>query len=246
MINSEFELKLVNKPWGFEFEFYDNNFISIWCVSIGQEHKSGYLLDTCSTSYHMHTTKTAKVFVLDGAVHILDNGKSTILKRSIPYVLPPRTPHKLDAYHGNAILLEVELPSKRSDIIRLADSYGRSKDIYSWDILDSKKVKSWKSELRNKETPYDIDIKGNSKSPRMSLSNGVSVKYIKTNIKEIIELPRNHTLIVTDGSILNSLGESISLVGDIFDKDYRDLFSKNSKLLSNYKGDINGILISNS
>ena len=184
MINSEFELKLVNKPWGFEFELLDNKSISIWCVSIGQEHKSGYLLDQCSTSFHMHTSKTAKVFVLEGAIELFQNDGSFILNESIPYVLPPRTPHKLSAHHGNAILLEVELPSNRSDIIRLKDSYGRSKNLYSWDVIDSKTVKSWKSELRNKETPYDINITGDNLSPCMYLSNGVAVEYLDTNITQ--------------------------------------------------------------
>lgn len=246
MINSEFELTLVNKPWGFEFELFDNNDLSIWCVSIGQEHKSGYLLDDCSTSFHMHTSKTAKVFVLDGAVQLFQNESSLILNESISHVLPPRTPHKINAYHGNAILLELELPSNRSDIIRLTDSYGRSKNTYSWDILDSKKVRSWKSELRNKVTPYDINITGSNLLPSMYLSNGVSVEYKDTNIEEILELPRQNTFIITEGTIINPCGESISLIGDIFDNNYRKLFSQNKNFHSYFKSDIKGLLVSRS
>ncbi len=245
MINSEFELKLVNKPWGFEFELYDNKAISIWCVSIGQEHKSGYLLDSCSTSFHMHTSKTAKVFVLEGAVQLFKNNSSLILNESSSYVLPPRTPHKLNAYHGNSILLEVELPSNRSDIIRLTDSYGRSKNLYSWDMVDSKKVESWKSELRNKETPFDINITGTNLLPSMHLSNGVTVKYIDTNIKQILELPRQNTFIVTEGTITNSCGESVSLIGDIFDNQYREIFSHNPNFASHFKSEMKGLLVSN-
>ena len=246
MINSEFELKLVHKPWGFEFEFYDNEDISIWCVSIGQEHKSGYLLDSCSTSFHMHTSKTAKVFVLDGAVELFDNKSSLILNKSIPHVLPPRTPHKINAYHGNAILLEVEFPSNRADIIRLTDSYGRSKNLYSWDIIDSKNVESWKSELRNKETPYDINITGNNLSPSMYLSNGVSVEYLDTNLETILQLPKDNTFIVTEGTIINPCGESISLMGDIFDNNYRKLFSQNNNFASHFKSNLKGLLVSSS
>ena len=243
MINSEFELKLVNKPWGFEFELYDNDAISIWCVSIGEEHKSGYLLDSCSTSFHMHTSKTAKVFVLEGAVQLFSNNNSFILNESSSHVLPPRTPHKLNAYHGNAILLEVELPSNRSDIIRLTDAYGRSKNLYSWDIVDSKKVESWKSELRNKETPFDINITGSNLSPSMSLSNGVEVKYIDANIEKILELSEHNTFIITEGTITNSCGESVSLIGDIFDKNYRELFTHNPNFINNFKSDLKGLLI---
>tara|TARA_B100000242_G_scaffold193530_1_gene139536 strand:+ start:598 stop:1350 length:753 start_codon:yes stop_codon:yes gene_type:complete len=245
MIKSEFKLKLVDKPWGFEFELYDNKLVSIWCVSIGQEHKSGYLLDSSSTSFHMHTAKTAKVVVLDGAVKLSKSDESKILNKSKPYVLPPRTPHKLNAYHGNCILIEIESPSNRSDIIRLSDSYGRSKNKYSWDILDSKKIESWKSELRYKETPYDINITGDAKSPCMILSNGVTVKYIKTSINELLKLSDEDTFIVTEGSMLNSLEESVSIVGDIFDKNYRELFLKNTKLGSHFKDDLSGLLISN-
>ncbi len=244
MINSEFELKLINKPWGFEFELFDNESISIWCVSIGQEHKSGYLLDEYSTSFHMHTSKIAKVFVLDGAVELVQNNSSIILNESISHILPPRTPHKLNAYHGNAILLEVELPSNRSDIIRLQDSYGRSENLYSWDIIESKNLESWKSVLRNKKTPYDINITGNNLSPSMHLSNGVSVEYLNTNLEKILQLPKDNTFIVTEGTIINPCGESISLMGDIFDKNYRQLFSQNNNFASHFKSDFKGLLVS--
>ena len=38
ILNTIFELKLIDKPWGFEFEIYEDESISIWCVSIGKEH----------------------------------------------------------------------------------------------------------------------------------------------------------------------------------------------------------------
>ena len=134
MISSEFDLTLVTKPWGFEFELFDNEAISIWCVSIGKEHKSGYLFNSSSTSCHMHTQKTAKVLILDGAVELFVNNQPIIVNTSSPFTIPPRTPHQLQAYHGNALLLEVELPSNRGDIVRFSDSYGRSKSTYCWDL----------------------------------------------------------------------------------------------------------------
>ena len=45
----------------------------------------------------MHTSKTAKVFVLEGAVELVQNNNSLILNESVSHVLPPRTPHKLNA-----------------------------------------------------------------------------------------------------------------------------------------------------
>ena len=102
-------------------------------------------------------------------------------------------------------------------------------------MVDSKKVDSWKSELRNKETPYDINITGTNLSPSMSLSNGVEVKYISSNIREILELPEHDVFIVTEGIITNSCGESVSLIGDIFDEPYRELFSHNPNFASTSK-----------
>ena len=79
----------------------------------------------------------------------------------------------------------------------------------------------------------------------MILSNGVTVKYIKTSIDEILKFSDEDTFIVTEGSIFNSLEESVSIVGDIFDKNYRELFSKNTKLTSYFEVSLSGLLISN-
>ena len=42
----------------------------------------------------------------------------------------------------------------------------------------------------------------------------------------------DETFIVIEGSIINSCGESISLTGDIFDKNYRKLFAQNKNFAS--------------
>lgn len=243
MINSEFELKLVTKPWGFEFELYDNKDISIWCVSIGQEHKSGYLFDSFSTSCHMHTNKIAKVVMLDGAAQLFINDKPVIVRSSEPYTIFPRTPHRLQAYHGHALLLEVELPSNRSDIVRFSDSYGRSKNTYCWDLLESDKIDSWKSELHNKETPYDITILGKPSSPCMRLSNGLNVKYISTSVEELVCNDQMQAFIVTKGFMTNSIGNSVPVIGDIIDRTFKEMLVKNNKLQSLYRDQLSGILI---
>ena len=64
-------------------------------------------------------------------------------------------------------------------------------------IFDSNKITSWRSELHNKNTPYDITITGSATSPKMCLSNGVCVEYVSKTIDELLAIDQEATFIVT-------------------------------------------------
>jgi len=106
---------MVKKPWGFEFQVFDNGVCSIWvaCLKPGQ-----------AVSMHCHMTKKA-MFVplspgvtfrtLQGAEPLNDTFS---VDRGVIHSQENNTDQ--DAY-----FLEYEWPSNKADLVRHSDRYGR-------------------------------------------------------------------------------------------------------------------------
>ena len=107
---------VVRKPWGREYLAFRNEHMAIWALEI----KAG----EC-TSLHAHPKKNTALILLDGAVRL-----------SFIRVDPKRLDalEKINIFRGrfhstfaleNSVLLEVESPDDKHDLVRLEDSYGR-------------------------------------------------------------------------------------------------------------------------
>jgi len=122
----------VSKPWGFEFEYFDNGRFSIWVLLLGLAHKSGYLERPSATSMHLHENKDAIAFCVSGEVDINTEEGSTKLTPGQHIFLEAGYYHQISTCFPNSILIEIESPSDRTDIRRLKDMYGREFDGYVW------------------------------------------------------------------------------------------------------------------
>ena len=122
------------KPWGFEFEYFDNSLVSVWVLQLGTLHKSGYVLGSSRTSLHMHSTKCTSVICIDGVLDVVYLSGSKRLYPSEHCTIPPTRFHRLQAYIGKCVAIEIETPSNRDDIIRLEDDHGRQGKGYDWDL----------------------------------------------------------------------------------------------------------------
>ena len=130
----------VRKPWGYEFSIFDDHDISIWLLQIGFPHKSGYLLEKSRTSMHLHLFKTATVICVHGSVDVVTTHSTVKLRPGDYYSIPPLTFHRLEACETYTLLVELETPSNRDDIIRLRDDYGRENQGYDWNKVPSSEV----------------------------------------------------------------------------------------------------------
>jgi len=114
----DFSKILVKKPWGEEYEVFNNEDISLWHLIIKPGHK---------TSLHCHPKKKTGLIVLDGHAR-LDflsgyNDLQTLDKRIIrPSVFHSTTNTGITDLH----LLEVETPKDKLDLLRLEDDYSRA------------------------------------------------------------------------------------------------------------------------
>ncbi|MCS7063037.1 MAG: hypothetical protein NZM04_03145 [Methylacidiphilales bacterium] len=108
---------VVNKPWGYEYLWYQDAHVAIWFLHID------YLK---STSLHCHVKKRTSLLLLQGKAV-----SSTLENR---YKLSPGDAVVLEAcvFHsttaiseGGIYVLEVETPPMKGDLVRLKDAFGR-------------------------------------------------------------------------------------------------------------------------
>ncbi len=110
------EKQVVIKPWGKEYLCYQNKEVAIWVLEIKKGH---------STSLHAHPRKNTALIILQGDARLY-------FIRGAPKLLSGLD--KINIFRGrfhqtlavsDVVMLEVEAPNNKRDIVRLADNYGR-------------------------------------------------------------------------------------------------------------------------
>jgi mannose-6-phosphate isomerase-like protein (cupin superfamily) len=103
----------VEKPWGKERELWLTREVSVWRLHInpGQE-----------TSLHCHTNKTSLMIVESGEVRLETLGGESPVTGSV--LIERGVFHRLKSPTG-AVVIEVEWPPNRCDLVRLEDKYSR-------------------------------------------------------------------------------------------------------------------------
>lgn len=107
--------KMVHKPWGFEYLFYSNDEVAIWCLHINKG---------ASTSLHCHPNKKTGLIMLEGEAVLSFLNDTTAMKPLDRHILRPGLFHSTTAI-TDSILLEIETPPNKEDIVRFDDKYGR-------------------------------------------------------------------------------------------------------------------------
>jgi mannose-6-phosphate isomerase-like protein (cupin superfamily) len=115
--------KKVLKPWGSEYKIYSNSILSIKLLRI---HKNQ------STSLHCHPVKKTGFILIKGTVEV-DLGFYNKKNLSAPTKLMIR-PGLFHATKNNinetSVILEIETPIDKDDLVRFKDSYGRENQSY--------------------------------------------------------------------------------------------------------------------
>lgn len=110
---------IIHKPWGFEYLFYINDYVAIWCLHISEG---------CETSLHCHPNKKTGLIVLSGKGRLRFLNDTVNLSPMSRHLMRPGLFHSTKAIGGKLILLEVETPPVKEDIVRFDDKYGRKDD----------------------------------------------------------------------------------------------------------------------
>ena len=111
----DFTTAVVNKPWGYEYLLYSNDSVAAWLLNIRAYE---------STSLHAHEHKLTGLIGLSGHARLsfLSDGHhlSSLDKR----VIHPGVFHRTEAI-SDFLMLEIETPIDKADVVRFKDIYGR-------------------------------------------------------------------------------------------------------------------------
>jgi len=121
--NNKYYNKIVKKPWGSEYLIYENSKIAAWLLNISYKKK---------TSLHCHPLKKTGFILLKGSVEVnLGFYQKKRLMGLNKVMIRPGLFHSTKSLSRNgATVIEIETPSKKNDLIRFKDSYGREKKPY--------------------------------------------------------------------------------------------------------------------
>ena len=170
-----FKNKVFKKPWGYEFLIFSNDFVSIIIL---------FLNSYGSTSFHCHPRKKTSITVLKGKIQIDLTNKSHILYKNSSMDLGKNIFHKSsNLSKNNCILMEIETPTLKEDLLRYKDSYRRSisgYDLYNFDKLEKKTL--------NKIGIYKINDK------KFKLNESLTLEYLNIrNIEEYYSIKKRYS-----------------------------------------------------
>ena len=118
---------VVKKPWGYEYLAYENDNVGLWFLDIKKNQ---------STSMHCHPTKTTGLVLLDGIAEVSFLSDKRILQGLDKVMIRRGLFHSTKALSDSALVLEIETPKDKQDLVRLSDKYGRESKPYEDDSFE--------------------------------------------------------------------------------------------------------------
>lgn len=203
MKNQEHNGMLVRKPWGEEWLVYSNEKLAIWLLKIDFDKQ---------TSLHAHPHKDSGLIVLDGLAKVSFLNNSITLKGIDKIMIFRGRFHQTKALSKRgAILLEIETPEDKNDLIRLSDNYGRENKGYETE------------ENYFPLTKNHLVIPSNITNENYNLF-GCKIKIYQTKTKkDLINKDFESIFVFLDGGIVTEKGDFLSRTGDVVSSHNLDL-----------------------
>ena len=176
------------KPWGYEYTIYRHlNKLSVTYLKIKKNHR---------TSLHCHPKKKTGFILLDGKVEVMIGFyEKKILKAPDKLMIRPGLFHSTKSLSKkNSIVLEIETPINKNDLVRYKDNYGRENKPYE----GKKKMKRLENEIIFKVPPKF----GSNEYKYKNLK--ITVEKIK-NINKLISNRNKNTIFgILDGGLVDN------------------------------------------
>ena len=108
---------IIKKPWGHEYLIYQNKDVAIWMLHM----KKGF-----RTSTHCHPNKKTSLTVLGGEVMTRTLDAEFNIYAGQGLIIEKGVFHSTEALNPDwSVVMEVETPTNKQDLVRLHDAYGR-------------------------------------------------------------------------------------------------------------------------
>jgi mannose-6-phosphate isomerase-like protein (cupin superfamily) len=110
--------EVIPKPWGYEFRAFADEYFDTWTLHIGPGH---------ATSMHVHPRKLTYLVCLDGSGLTAGLSSETLVGPGTVIRIAPGAFHSTrNAGEAPLLLVEVEVPRNKLDLLRLSDGYARA------------------------------------------------------------------------------------------------------------------------
>ena len=187
MVNNQAEYKnvIVEKPWGYEYLAYENEFVGLWFLHIEKDQQ---------TSLHCHPKKDTGLIVLNGTVDVsfLNDINRLVAGRKI--MIRKGLFHSSKALsEGGANIFEIETPKIKHDLVRLDDKYGRKAKPYEGKSSEKEKTR---------ECIFFKDPKLNKRDTYIFSNCKIIVQSI-TEKETFLEIPDYENIMFLNGGIMS-------------------------------------------
>lgn len=133
---------IVQKPWGYEYLMFENDYVAIWILHLKRGH---------GTSIHCHPRKKSSLVVLSGKVVTSTLTEWFEFKPVQGVVYDAGVFHTTKALANDTFIMELESPPDKKDLVRLKDSYGREDKGYEGKNQYSRDLKKFNYVFFNKK-----------------------------------------------------------------------------------------------
>ena len=219
----DFSKVVVKKPWGHEYLLYDDGNASVWILHINKDNL---------TSMHCHIYKKTALIVLAGKAVCTTLKEGFLLNEGDGLILDKKVFHSTQALsQKELILLELETPSKKTDVIRLIDQYGRESEGYESESEMIKNIPEYNRVFFNLE---DLGVE-----KRIGNKN-LSFNLLEEDLYLAEEVLNGELLIILEGELKDEINKKSYIKGDIIKT------NNNSKIMVKRKAKILKISSANS
>ena len=196
--------KVVMKPWGNEYLLFETDRLGIWILNIDKGQK---------TSLHCHPKKKTGLVLLSGRAIVSFLREPKLLMAGDKLSIHPTVFHSTEAI-SDIVLLEVESPNLKTDLVRLKDNYGREDLPYE-------------SEYRERD--YTLE-------PLLSYNNRrCTLKNCDMELKKGLTSQASDICIIVKGGFKID-GKLVAGPGDLLTKETMELFCKEAVLMQGSEG----------
>jgi hypothetical protein len=191
------ENNIVKKPWGYEYLMYENDDVALWFLYIKKNEQ---------TSMHCHPNKTTGLVLLSGDVNVSFLSDVKNLKPLSKIMIRKGLFHGTQALNDDgAIVLEIETPVDKHDLVRFRDSYGREGKPYEDVTFEYPKKNDciWiEDPMRRKSNLYEVE------NTILKVINIISINFFHV-------LNDNQNVMFLKGGIVTEYGVNVAGPGDI-------------------------------
>ncbi|MGD9129856.1 MAG: hypothetical protein PVJ09_05210 [Candidatus Woesebacteria bacterium] len=214
----DYRQMVVNKPWGYEYLMYQNDYVAIWILNLKKNH---------GTSMHCHPQKKTSLVVLSGKVQGSTLQEWFELSQLDGAMYDSGVFHTTKALTDDVFVMEIESPVNKKDLVRLKDNYGRENDGYEGKNKMSRNLKSFEYVFFD-----DQAIKKQEKKVIRNLS--LSIKNCQSNClkKEVTNTDESKLYCLLEEKIIDEKLKSAFGVGSFFHSNHLVNFD-NIRLFNN-------------